>query len=94
MNERISLACDFMEFHNVNIAVNENIYDDDNVMRASVWFESFEGLFLYHNPWYMWGRHDNKEWDLNGEYMFPRFAFRVWCYKHAKFIMIDQVQIC
>jgi hypothetical protein len=45
MNERISLACDFMEFHNVNIAVNDNIYDDDNVMRASVWFESFGGLF-------------------------------------------------
>ena len=30
-----------MEYHKINIARNDN---NDNVMRASVWFEFFDGL--------------------------------------------------
>jgi hypothetical protein len=32
---------------------NDNEYNDDNVMRASLWFEYFGGLFECRNPWYM-----------------------------------------
>ena len=39
---RICLACDTLELHKVNIAIMTN---DNNVMRGSVWFGFFGGLF-------------------------------------------------
>ena len=47
-------------------------YNDDNVMRASVWFEFFDDLFWCRNPWFMGGNCDNKEWDSNWEYLYLR----------------------
>ena len=41
---------------------NDNKYNDDNVMHASVWFESFGGLHYCQKPIiYMGGKCDNKE---------------------------------
>ena len=35
---------------------NDNNYNDDNVLRGSVWFEFFGGLFLMSKPMMMYGR--------------------------------------
>ena len=43
---RISVACDNMENHKINIIIITNKYNDDNMMYASVWFEFFGGLFI------------------------------------------------
>ena len=43
-------------------------YNDDDVMSASVWFVLFGGQLQCQNPWYMGGKCDNKEGDLNWEY--------------------------
>ena len=38
---------------------------------ASMWVEIFDGLFLCQTPWYMRGKRDNKEGDLNYAHLFP-----------------------
>ena len=58
-----------MQSQHCNYNNNDN---DDNVMCASVWFEFLGGLLQCQNLWYMWGKHDNKEEDLNWEQPFPR----------------------
>lgn len=58
-----------MEQHKVDI---DSSYNDDNVMRADVWFEYFGGLFWFQNLWFMGGKRDNKEWDLSCEHPSPR----------------------
>ena len=34
-----------MELHEVDIAINDNYYNDDNMLLASLWLEFFGGLF-------------------------------------------------
>ena len=51
---------------------SDNNCNDDSVMRASMWFKFFGGLFECQSPCYIGGKHDNKEWGLNQEYPFPR----------------------
>ena len=41
-------------------------------MCASVWFEFFDGLLQCQNPWYVRGKCDNKEGELNWEHRFPK----------------------
>ena len=33
-----------MELYEVDIAINDNYYNDDNMLHASVWLEFFGGL--------------------------------------------------
>ena len=53
---------------------NDNVYNDNNVMRVSVWFHFFDGLLQWQNPWYMGGKRDNEEWHLNWEHPFPKVS--------------------
>ena len=43
-------------------------------MHVSVWFEFFSGLFLCQTLWYMGGKCDNKDWDLNCEHPFSKVS--------------------
>ena len=48
-----------------------NDFNDDNMMRQSMWFEFFDGLVSCQIPWYMGRTRDNKEWNSNKEHQFP-----------------------
>ena len=61
-----------MKWHKVQHCNNDNNYNDDNMMRATVWFEFFVGVFSCQNLGYMREEHDDKLWDLNCEHLFPR----------------------
>ena len=37
-----SVACDILEQHNVKHCNDDNNYNDDNMMHASMWFEFFD----------------------------------------------------
>ena len=52
---------------------HDNNHNDDNVMRASMWFD-FGGLLWCQNPWYMGGERANKKWDLNWHHPLPRVS--------------------
>ena len=51
---------------------NDNIHNDDNVIRASVWCDFLGGLFNVKNHDIWEGKYGNKEWDLNYGHPFPR----------------------
>jgi hypothetical protein len=52
-------------------------------MRANVWFEIFDGLLEGQNLWYMRGKCDKMEGDLNWAHPFPRVSW----YKRGSDIM-------
>ena len=62
---------------------NDNNDKDDNVMRAMVWLEFFDGILQCHNPWYMGKQCDNKEWFLSKAHPFSN----VLVYKRGNHIM-------
>ena len=44
-------------------------------MHVSMWFKFSGGLFQRQNPWYLRGKRDNKEDDLNYAHPFPRVSW-------------------
>ena len=79
--------------HRVEIQASRSIKQQATRCQRDVCFKSFGGWFECRHPWYMGRKHDNKEWDINWEHLFPKVSRLIKIRRDIKEVDITECRV-